>query len=220
MKKKSRIESHYLLPRMNWENEHVSWAIEDWRKVIWSDECFLNLDGLDGMQNYWQDRRLPMKIFSKRHSGGGSMMAWVCFSGAGVGQLCELTCRLKYEKYVQILEEYMLPHSYAHLGTDFYSFDFQQEGASTHRAHATISWLNIFEMQRMEWAAVSSDINPIENVWGVMAQDVYQYGRRQLMTEQALHECIHQTWKIFSGNYLNELNKSMRDRCLELLRKN
>lgn len=220
MKKKPHMTARHFQPRLAWANEHVGWSLEQWKTVIWSDEKKFNLDGPDGRRHYWHDRRLPRKIFSKRHSGGGSIMVWGCFSGAGVGQLCELNGRLTSVKYIDILEEYMLPHAYAHHGTEHNSFIFQQDGASAHRARATLNWLDNLGVQLMQWPAISPDMNPMENVWGVMAQEVYSHGRRQFMTIDDLRQCVHQTWNNLSANYIDELNKSMHDRCVELLRKN
>eukprot|EP00644_Phytophthora_capsici_P003628 jgi/Phyca11/126627/e_gw1.64.19.1 len=47
-----------------------------WRRVIFSDEKKFNLDGPDGYQYYWHDVRNDQEIFSKRASGGGSVMVW------------------------------------------------------------------------------------------------------------------------------------------------
>ncbi|ETL85047.1 hypothetical protein L917_15290 [Phytophthora nicotianae] len=47
-----------------------------WRRVIFSDEKKFNLDGPDGYQYYWHDVRKDQEIFSKRASGGGSVMVW------------------------------------------------------------------------------------------------------------------------------------------------
>ena len=36
--------------RVAWAKEHVNWTIEDWSKVIWSDETRISIFGSDGMR--------------------------------------------------------------------------------------------------------------------------------------------------------------------------
>ena len=71
--KKQRIE--FARSVFNW--------IEEWKKVIFSDEKKFNLDGPDGFAYYWHDLRKDKLIFSKRQNGGGSVMVWGGFSANG-----------------------------------------------------------------------------------------------------------------------------------------
>ena len=48
---------------------------------MWSDEKKFNLDGRDGLVYKWHDLRKEKQWFSKRHSGGQSVIVWACFAG-------------------------------------------------------------------------------------------------------------------------------------------
>ena len=52
----------------------------NWRNVIFRDEKKFNIDGPNGYRMYWHDLRKEEKFFSKRHSGGGSVMIWGAFN--------------------------------------------------------------------------------------------------------------------------------------------
>lgn len=218
-KGKPKMEPRHLAARVLWANVHVTWDIGEWNKVVWSDEKKFNLDGPDGCSYYWHDRRLPRKIFSKRHTGGGSITVWGCYSSAGVGVLTELEGRLNAASYVNILEESLLPFAYAEHGTEPEDFYFQHDGAPAHRAQVTRTWLQGIGVTVMDWPAVSPDLNPIENVWGILAQDVYKHGR-QFENKDSLRQCLFQCWNNLRNDTLSKLNSSMRNRCIEVLRNN
>ncbi len=47
-------------------------------------------------------------------------------------------------------------------------FIFQQVLAPAHTAKSTKSWLNGHGVGVLDWPANSSDLNPIENLWGIV----------------------------------------------------
>jgi len=49
---------------------------DSWQACIFTDEKKFNLDGPDGNQYYWHDKRKPKLRFTKRQQGGGGIMFW------------------------------------------------------------------------------------------------------------------------------------------------
>ena len=76
--------------------------MEDWKRVIWSDESKLNLFGSDGRIYCWKSSKEPLRPHHVKPTvkhGGGSIMVWGCMTPEGVGYLCRIDGGLNAELY-------------------------------------------------------------------------------------------------------------------------
>ena len=112
-----------LTPRHRWNRldhaiAHQDWTVEDWKRVIFSDETKANRLGSDGRKWAW---KLPGEGLTDRlvegtlKFGGGSVMVWGCMSWAGVGNCCKIDGRMDGVPHTAILDEDMMD-SISHFG--------------------------------------------------------------------------------------------------------
>lgn len=181
----------------------------DWSKIVWSDEKKFNLDGPDGIKFYWHDLRGDQECFSKRQYGGGSLMVWGAFVNDTIFDLHIMEGNYDSNKYCDMLEQCLEPFMQP-------DWTFMQDGASIHRAKNTKDWLQERNIPILEWPANSPDLNPIENLWGILVRAVYSSGR-QFSTKEELKDEILKQWDLITEDTLLSLVKSMPNRIVDVI---
>jgi transposase len=94
---------------------------------------------------------------------------------------------------------------------------FQQDNASINTAIITRQMFEEHRMNVLPWPANSPDLNPIENLWGKLAREVYKNGR-QYDSLNGLKNAIIREWKIVPLSYIENLIQNMNKRCFEVIR--
>ena len=206
------LKKAHKLARLEWARASVTLGA-GWESVIFSDEKKFSLDGPDGLQYYWHDLRREEQVFSRRQAGGGSVMVSGAFSAKGKSRLAVLHGKQNSEAYVRTLQEHLVSFAQQQHPR---GFTFQQDNASIHRSRYTMSWFAERDVTVMNWPALSPDLNPIENVWGMLARRVYQ-GGRQFANKQELQSAILQAWDEIESGYTERLVRSMSNRCTAVL---
>ena|SRR5947199_6012427 len=80
-KKKPFLSKRHRRERMDFALRHQHWTVEDWKKVVWSDETKINRLGSDGRKWVWKKagESLSNRLVQETQKfGGGSVMVWGC----------------------------------------------------------------------------------------------------------------------------------------------
>lgn len=213
MNKTLDLQEHHKEKRLSFAIEHAAWN-QEWSTVLFSDEKKFNLDGPDGYKFYWHDLRQERRTYFSRHSGGKSVMVWGAISASGKSALAVLDGTLNAVKYVDILENYLLPFAYCVHGE---SFTFMQDNAAVHTARYVQDWFEHTKIDLLQWPAKSPDLNPIENIWGALSRMVYAQGR-QYNTVEALKQAIIEGWDNISAQCVQRHIASMPNRCIQMIK--
>lgn len=66
---------------------------------------------------------------------------------------------------------------------------FQRDNASIHTAHVSRDWFKSKSTQVTKWPSKSPDLNPIENVWGILSRRDYA-NRRQFSNVAVIKSAV------------------------------
>ncbi len=133
-----------------------------------------------------------------------TVMIWAVISSAGVGPLCFLKSTVNAAIYQEILEYFTLSSADKLYGDA--DFIFQQELAPAHTAKGTKSWFNDQGITVLDWPANSPDLNPIENLWGIVKRKM-----RDTRPNNAdeLKATVKETWASIPPQQFHKLITSM-----------
>lgn len=214
MEHKPKLNARHKRARLEFAEKYKFWT-NQWTNVIFSDEKKFNLDGPDGQRKYWRDRRRERRSCYRRNFGGGSLMVWAAFGHHGKSPICFISHRMNSQMYTSLLDNVLIEFSESFWGENFV---FQQDNAAIHVSKMTKDFFKDKQIELLEWPACSPDLNPIENVWGLLSYNVYLNGR-QYETLADLKKAIVEEWRKIDLNTLQRLVQSMPNRLGEVINK-
>lgn len=206
-KKKPLLSIAHRKARMDFAKTYSSWTVEDWKRVIFSDETKVNRLCSDGNQYCWKKRGSALSenhVVPTLKFGGGSIMVWSCFCYSGVGYEKLILGTMNSDVYISILnEEYLETLNYYELEVD--ETYFQHDNDPKHRSKKTQKWLSDNNIDVLQWPSQSPDLNPIENLWFQVKARLARY--------PTIPSSSHELWERF----VKEWREIPVERCQSLV---
>ena len=196
--------------RLMWCRSRRGWSLKDWKRVIWSDECRIELwQGSRGRRI----RRTKLERFNQdciaptvKH-GGGSLMVWACFRWNKLGPIIVIDGTMDRQKYIDTLENHLYPF-WKKMKRRTPSLWFQDDGAPCHRAVLVKNWKVERKIRSLPWPAQSPDLNPIEHLWNILKSRIQQRSPLPTNLDQ-LKEAIYEEWDAIDCSIPRKLIASM-----------
>ncbi len=214
-KKKPYLNMIQKRRRFLWAKAHLKWTVAKWKTVLWSDEskCEVLFGKLGRHVIRTKEDKDNPSCYQRSVQKPASLMVWGCMSACGMGSLHIWKGTINAERYIQVLEQHMLP-SRRRLFQGRPCI-FQHDNARPHTASITTSWLRRRRIRVLKWPACSPDLSPIENIWRIIKRKMLQ---RRPKTIEQLEACIRQEWDNIPIPKLEQLVSSVPRRLQTVIK--
>ena len=203
---------------MDFAEAHKHWTVDDWKRVVWTDETKINRLGSDGKRWVWKkageglsDRLVQGTV----KFGGGSLMFWGCMFWEGPGYGTKIDGRMDANLFVSILEDELL-QSLEYYNKRPEDVVFQQDNDPKHKSKKAQKWLQDSGLQLMVWPPQSADLNPIEHLWHHLKIKLGEYERPAAGIAE-LWERTQKEWNNIPVSVCQNLIESMPRRVQAVL---
>ena len=212
--KKPRLTPSMKAKRYAFAKAHQHWTAENWRKALFSDESTV--------QQLASRKRLMRRPVGTRYEDrytiqtikhSPSIMVWGAMSARGTAGLYFLQpgTTMSGAKYLDLLKDKLEIHMVVH-DCDV----FMHDGAPCHKAKPVKSFLQEKNVDMLDWPGNSPDLNPIENLWHVMKNEVAD---QQPTGMESLKTTIKIVWtQKISPEYCSNLIDSMPRRMTAVVK--
>ena len=202
--------------RLQWAREHRGWTLNQWSRVLFLDESRFTVDHNHGRIRVWRrrgERFHPQFAVAHSRWGAGSVMIWAGISSEYRTGLHVVQGNVNGQCY---LDSMATPIVVPLATRQNHNFLFMDHNAPAHRARLVQNALIQNNVVRMEWPALSPDLNPIENLWSIPGRR--NHSRDNLVTTvQELTDALIQEWQALDQTVIRNTIRTMRRRCIECI---
>jgi transposase/DDE superfamily endonuclease len=237
-RRKPVLKPSHKAARLSWARKHQHWTIQDWQRVIWSDESAIVLGQRSRRRRCIRKNGqafLPRYCDGTVKAGRVTMMVWACFTGSKVGPL--IVCdagSVNADRYLDILRDGVITFTNDLLnpppGADSITVAtddtllFMHDNAPCHTARKVTQYLKNRRLPTMKWLAQSPDLNPIENLWVDLKDRFHKAfwsrGLRPSTNRNTLERCailLKELWHEQGMELINKLIESMPKRVAAVI---
>ena len=217
MRKRLQLSPAHVAGRERWAMQRVHWRLQQWRRVVFTDECRFCLFRGDGRVRVWREPGqdfLP-ECVQNRDSHSPSVHVWAGIAWNGKTELVVLQHNVTGQTYGELLEEHFVPFASTVFG-GMQNCILMDDNAPPHRAAAVRQLKEQLGIRTLRWPSRSPDMNPIEHAWDLLKRDVRQQ-ENPPQDAAELAQAVAEAWQRLPQTTVNRLVLSMPRRIAALL---
>jgi Transposase/DDE superfamily endonuclease len=215
--------------RLEFAKKHVHWTIEDWRRVIFTDEMGMQTGGNVGQVWVW---RYPEEEYMEdccgvtHISGFKKIKVWGAMRYDKLSKLIVLPekqgdGKLKAEEYCEEILDKELFDFWQTSMEELGCVVVMEDGAPYHKGPASVRRRQYEEDGWIGWGpgiwpANSPDLNPIENVWHILETNVRKREPRPMKKED-LKVALKEEWRRLDMDKIRKLIEGMPRRMKKVI---
>uniref|UniRef100_A0AAY5F1C5 Transposase Tc1-like domain-containing protein n=1 Tax=Electrophorus electricus TaxID=8005 RepID=A0AAY5F1C5_ELEEL len=206
--------------RLQWAKTHQQWTVDDWKKVVWSDESQFQLHHHNGRARVWRKQHEAMDpsfMVKNVEMDEGCVKIWGMLSWHALGSLIPVDENLEAPAYLNILGDQVHPFmTIMYPKGDGY---FQQDNTSCHGATSVCEWFeeHSSEMSIMTWPPQSPDISPVEHLWDELEHSMCRRECPPSNLEQ-LREALISAWSSLTPEHYRNHIESLPRQVAAIIR--
>ena len=223
MAKKPCLTENAKRIRVEIAEDNIQFDNRIWGRTIFLDEFSYET----GPKGQFRVRRTvgtrdnPENVLLVPNSGWSSVMCCACFSRAGIGPIVRSNGNFNSEQYINFLENRVIPYAEECFpDSDYYIL---HDNSRIHTSYESLAYLTIrFGADRViRHPPYSPDLNPIENLFGIMSKKIKD-NRHIFKTQELLWLEIQKQWQELGLEIstIHALVDSTPNRYWEVLEKN
>jgi len=201
------LNAKQVCARVEWCIQHTDF---DWNNVWFSDETYIEIN--QSTLPVWHKKNEKPTIAKPKFAA--KIMCWGAISTRFMTKLAIVQGTMTAQRYVDTLQGYLFTRC---RGFDAQKAVFQQDNASCHTAKLTKTFFVSKYLTVLPWPANSPDLNPIENIWAILKQNVE---RRTVRNKEELVKVVEDDWSKIDQELIRKTIESMPKRISQVVERN
>ncbi|KAJ3441128.1 transposable element-related [Anaeramoeba flamelloides] len=208
-KVKPKLTEQSKIKRLNFAKYHLE-KQTNWKKVVFTDETWFYLESLNGfIWRQWGEN--DDSVYREKEKYGKKIMFFGGVNSNWMSTLIKCPKIVNSESYQNNIISRCRVFSDMDKEYGQWNWLLMQDGAPAHTSNSTKEYLSNKCLVLKNWPPNSPDLNPIENLWGIMGRRI---SKESPNSERKLELIVRKVWKNIEweviGNLINSMEKRLR----------